>query len=196
MYLTRPVRIPEIPKRILYRKYKDRRYVVYITGWRYDKWRQFDLVNRVNIGIQIPARPEYMMPNENYFKYILEGDRKMNEKEQEALEEFERERDRAYLVRDFFEQHFYAFQFSSQRQPDTVVNEYKVKELNSILEPMREMMKDEPAAEWLKLIPLPTEETLEGGGTILRGRTYSDVMMLLTRYRCAEGEYFQKLLLK
>jgi len=57
-------------------------------------------------------------------------------------------------------------------------------------------MKDEPAAAWLELIPLPTEETLDSGGTILRGMTYSDVMMILTQFRCLEGEYFQKMLLR
>ena len=76
-----------------------------------------------------------------------------------------------------------------------VLNEYKVRKLNRILEPLKEMMKEEPGAEWLEVIPEPVEETVEGGGTVIRGMTYSDVMMVLTQFRCLEGEYFQKLLI-
>jgi hypothetical protein len=64
-----------------------------------------------------------------------------------------------------------------------------------ILEPLKEMMKEEPGAEWLEVIPEPIEEEVEGGGTVIRGMTYSDVMMVLTQFRCIEGAYFQKLLI-
>ena len=196
MYLNQPVKIPESNGKITYRKCKDSRYVLYQTGRRYDKQRKFNLVSRVNIGMQIPARPEYMIPNENYYRYIPTGEKQMDEKEQEALDGFTFEREQAMMIRDFFEQIYYEFQFQSRRQPEVVVNEYKVRKLNRILEPLREMMKDEPAAAWLELIPMPTEETLDGGGSILRGMTYSDVMMILTQFRCLEGEYFQKMLLR
>ena len=164
-------------------------------GRRYDKFRKITLAERVNIGIQIPARPEYMIPNENYFKYFMKGDREMSEQEREACREFEFEREQAFMMRDFFEQIYYEFQFQSRRQPNTVLNAYKVRKMNRILEPLKEMMKEEPAAEWLELIPMPVEEETEDGGTVMKGMTYSDVMMVLTQYRCIEGEYFQKMLL-
>ena len=76
-----------------------------------------------------------------------------------------------------------------------MLNAYKVRKMNRILEPLKEMMKEEPAAEWLELIPMPVEEETEDGGTVMKGMTYSDVMMVLTQYRCSEGEYFQKMLI-
>ena len=181
--------------KISYKKQKNSRYVMYETGRRYDKFKKYNVVSRICIGIQIPASPEYMLPNENYFRMITEGDRVMNENEQEALDEFEFERAQAFMVRDFFEQIYYEFQYQSRRQPNTVLNAYKVRKLNKILEPLKEMMKEEPGAEWLEVIPEPVEEEVEGGGTVIRGMTYSDVMMVLTQFRCIEGAYFQKLLI-
>ena len=119
----------------------------------------------------------------------------MDEKEKQELSQVEYERDQAYMIRDFFEQLYYEFQFQSRRQPNTMLNGYKVRKMNEILAPLKEMMKDEPAAAWLELIPEPVEEEVEGGGTVMRGMTYSDVMMVLTQYRCLEGELFQKMLL-
>ena len=196
MYLNEPVRIPEIKGKITFKKYKDGKYVLYETGRRYDKWRKYDLVSRVNIGNQIPAMPEYMIPNENYFKYIAEGEREMKENEQDALEKSKRERERAFKIQEFFEQMYYDFQFRSKTQPDTVLNEFKVRKLNRVLEPLLELIKDEPAAAWLEVIPEPVEEETEDGKTVLRGMTYSDVMIILTQFRCVEGDYFQKMLLK
>ena len=196
MYLNEPVRIPEIKGKITYKKYKDGKYVLYETGRRYDKWRKFDLISRVHIGNQIPAMPEYMIPNENYFKYIAGGEEQMNENEQDTLEKCKRERERAFKIQEFFEQMYYDFQFRSKTQPDTVLNEFKVRKLNRVLEPLLELIKDEPAAGWLEVIPEPVEEEMEDGRTVLRGMTYSDVMIILTQFRCVEGDYFQKMLLK
>ena len=195
IYSNRPVKIPDIKGKIVIRKKKDSKYVMYETWRRYDKFKKYNVVSRICIGIQIPARPEYMLPNENYFRMITEGDRVMNENEQEALDELEFERAQAFMMRDFFEQMYYEFQYQSRRQPNMVLNEYKVRKLNKILEPLKEMMKEEPGAEWLEVIPEPVEEEVEGGGTVIRGMTYSDVMMVLTQFRCLEGAYFQKLLI-
>ena len=144
IYSNRPVRIPDLKGKISYKKQKDSRYVMYETGRRYDKYKKYNVVSRICIGIQIPARPEYMLPNENYFRMITEGERVMNENEQEALDEFEFERAQAFMLRDFFEQMYYEFQYQSRRQPNTILNEYKVRKLNKILEPLKEMMKEEP----------------------------------------------------
>jgi len=195
LFLERPVRIPEVPGKISYKKAGDRRYVQFVTGRRYDKIRKYTLPDRSVIGIQIPARPEYMIPNENYFRLFSGGETEMDEIKQEDLTEFEEEREEMLMVRDFFEQMYYEFQYQGRKQPNTVLNQYKVESLNQVLEPLRDMMKDEPAGKYLELIPLPVEKETEDGGRIMYGMTYSDVMMVLTKYRCAEGEYFQKWLI-
>jgi hypothetical protein len=196
MDIFRPVRIPKVKGKIFFRKYKGYKYVQYVNGRRYDKRRKLAQTERINIGIQIPAWPEYMVPNENYWRFFPGGGQEdMDEKEKQELSQVEYERDQAYMIRDFFEQLYYEFQFQSRRQPNTMLNGYKVRKMNEILAPLKEMMKDEPAAAWLELIPEPVEEEVEGGGTVMRGMTYSDVMMVLTQYRCLEGEFFQKMLL-
>ena len=196
MDIFRPVRIPKVKGKIFFRKYKGYKYVQYVNGRRYDKRRKLAQTERINIGIQIPAWPEYMVPNENYWRFFPGGGQEdIDEKEKQELSQVEYERDQAYMIRDFFEQLYYEFQFQSRRQPNTMLNGYKVRKMNEILAPLKEMMKDEPAAAWLELIPEPVEEEVEGGGTVMRGMTYSDVMMVLTQYRCLEGEFFQKMLL-
>ena len=196
MDIFKPVRIPKVKGKIFFRKYKGYKYVQYVNGRRYDKRRKLAQTERINIGIQIPAWPEYMVPNENYWRFFPGGGQEdMDEKEKQELSQVEYERDQAYMIRDFFEQLYYEFQFQSRRQPNTMLNSYKVRKMNEILAPLKEMMKDEPAAAWLELIPEPVEEEVEGGGTVMRGMTYSDVMMVLTQYRCLEGEFFQKMLL-
>ena len=195
MYLNRVVKIPEMKGKIGFRKYQDQKYVQYVVGRRYDPLKKYTVAERVIIGIQIPARPEYMIPNENYFAYCMGGEDGMNEKEPEVLTGFDFERQRAFMIRNFFEQIYYEFQHQCRRQPDTVLNGYKVRKLNMILEPLKEMMKEEPTAEWLEMIPAPVEETVEGGGTVMCGMTYSDVMMILTQYRCVEATFFQKMVL-
>ena len=196
MDIFKPVRIPKVKGKIFFRKYKGYKYVQYVNGRRYDKRRKLAQTERINIGIQIPAWPEYMVPNENYWRFFPGGGQEdMDEKEKQELSQVEYERDQAYMIRDFFEQLYYEFQFQSRRQPNTMLNGYKVRKMNEILAPLKEMMKDEPAAAWLELIPEPVEEEVEGGGTVMRGMTYSDVMMVLTQYRGLEGEFFQKMLL-
>ena len=194
MFLDRPVRVPEAKGKITFRKTGDSRYVLYEIGRRYDSFRKYTLVNRVNIGVQIPSKPEYMIPNENYLRFFSEGGSHMDENEKEELNQFEREREKAFMVRDFFEHAYYEFQFQSRRQPNTVLNGYKVGKLNQILEPLKEMMSEEPAAEYLEVIPEPVEEENEEGKTVTIGMTYSDVMMVLTQYRCAEVNFFQKMM--
>ena len=190
------VKVPDVPGKIVINKRATGNYVLYENGRRYDKQKKYNVPDRTMIGIQIPSRPEYMVPNENYFRLFPKGDQNMSEYEQNKMDEYKKERDEAFMIRDFFEQMFYEFQFHSRKQPNTVLNEFKVRELNAILEPMKDMMQDEPGARFLQLIPIPTEEESEGGGTVLCGMTYSDVMMVLTKYRCTEGEFFQKMLLR
>ena len=187
------VRIPTEAGRITYKKKGGSRYVQFETGRRYDKERQFNLIDRKIIGIQIPAWPEYMMPNENYPLLFPAGSREPDGEEEERITGIERERAEGFMVRDFFEHIFYEIQRLGRKTPDMVVNEFKVRKLNEILGKLREIMKDETCAGYMELIPMPREVKTEDGGTRVIGMTYSDVMMILTTYRVLEGEYFQKL---
>ena len=194
MFIDRPVKIPEVPGKISFSRQGENCYVRLETDRRYDNIKKYTLVNRKTIGVRIPARPEYMLPNENYIRLFPKEEEKMDENDKEMLVEFQEEREKGLMIRDFFEQIYYEFQFQSRRQPNTVLNGFKVQRLNRILEPLREMMQAEPAGEYLELIPEPYEEETEEGKTVVVGMTYSDVMMILTQYRCAEGEFFLKMM--
>ena len=183
MFIERPVKIPEVPGKISFSRQGENRYVRLEMDRRYDNIRKYTLVNRKIIGVQIPARPEYMLPNENYIRLFPKEEEKMDENDKEMLVEFQEEREKGLMIRDFFEQIYYEFQFQSRRQPNTVLNGFKVQRLNRILEPLRDMMQAEPAGEYLELIPEPYEEETEEGKTVIVGMTYSDVMMILTQYR-------------
>ena len=76
MFLNGPVRIPDVPGKIVFRKKGNSRYILLETGRRYDKWRKYNLVERRLIGIQIPEKPEYMLPNENYYMLFPGGERR------------------------------------------------------------------------------------------------------------------------
>ena len=89
MYLNKPVMIPDRPGKITYKKHGDTRYVQYETGRVYDPNRRYTLVNRVVIGVQIPDRPELMLPNENYAIWIREEGEKMENEEDEAMQTWE-----------------------------------------------------------------------------------------------------------
>ena len=192
MFINWPVKVPEVPGKITFKKRNGDSYVQFETGRRYCPDRKYTLVDRKVIGVQIPAKPEYMLPNENYIRLFPKEEEKMTENEKELLMEFQNEREKGLMIRDFFEHMFYELQFQSRRHPDTVLNGFKVRKLNQILEPLQEMMKNEPGGEFLELIPEPVKEENEDGETVTIGMTYSDVMMILTQYRSAESEFFLK----
>ena len=204
MYLNKPVRIPELPGKITYKKHGDTRYVQYEISRRYDNDLHYSHVERVVIGVQIPGRPELMLPNENYGLYFGEMktgmDLEKNEKERllvpdqedapdKAIMEYEQEREQRFILREFFEQLYYEFQMISRRRGDSIVNRNKVERLNKVLGPLLDMMSGESYAEFLELIPEPVED--EGMETT--GMTYSDVALLLTQYKSAVNRFYQKM---
>ena len=65
MYLDKAVMIPK-RKGISFKNKGDTNYVIYEIGRKYDPEKQYTVPERVQIGIQIPAEPEMMLPNENY----------------------------------------------------------------------------------------------------------------------------------
>ena len=69
MYLDKAVMIPK-RKGISFKSKGDTNYVIYEIGRKYDPEKQYTVPERVQIGIQIPAEPEMMLPNENYLKHF------------------------------------------------------------------------------------------------------------------------------
>ena len=194
MYQEYAVRVPEVPGKIMTRTAGKSTYVLFETGRIYDPNRKYTKVDRKIIGIQIPGRPELMLPNENYLEFFSKEEEKMKDEEKGFLETYQEERDYNFMLRDFFDQLFFEFQIMSRKKPNDVVNENKVKRINKVLEPAMEMMKDKPYVGFLELIPQPEEQETEDGKKILTGMSYSDVALLLTQFKGALNRYFQKVI--
>lgn len=79
----------------------------------------------------------------------------------------------------------------SRKKSDKVLSEFQVQKINQVLEPIRNMMKDESYAEFLELIPGTSVEK-SGRSTYITGLTYGDVAMVFSEYRSAIGLYRKK----
>ena len=91
MYPDRAVLIPKV-KGITYKKKGESTYVVYETGRKYDPVNQYNVPERIQIGIQIPAEPDMMLPNENYLKYFFEEMEKTGGKGKNLMNRYFRKR--------------------------------------------------------------------------------------------------------
>lgn len=76
----------------------------------------------------------------------------------------------------------------SKKQPDGLVNAFKVGQINRVLRPLKEIMKDEPSLQFLDLIIEPDPDTK----TDKSRNTYSDTALTLSQFREACGEYRYK----
>lgn len=192
MSFNHVVPIPKVKGKIVFRRVNETVYVEYETGRVYDKNRKYNKPERVRIGIQIQERPDLMLPNENYFTYFPKGEETMSTEEKTSAESYEAEREYRLTLREFFDQLFYEFQKMSRKNPEGIVNENKVKRLNSVLQPVLEMLKDEEYAQFLELIPKPETQENKEGQTIITGMSYGDVALLMTQFKSALTRYFQK----
>ena len=192
MFLNKPTLIPKIRGKITFQKKGNSTYVLYDIGRQYDPNRKYCLKNRTMIGVQIPGRPEMMLPNENYLTYFPKGEENMTEEEKKNAQDYADERENGLMLRDFFEQLFFEFQMMSRKKPNGVVNEYKVERLNRVLRPLLEMMKGEKYATFLEEIPMPQVKTTKDGEGIKTGLTYSDVALMMTQFKGAVNRFFQR----
>ena len=191
MYLNQPVLIPSVKGKIVFQKKGETSYVMYETGRAYDPNRRYSIPERRVIGVQIPGRPDMMLPNENYLTYFPKGAEKMTEQEKETIETYTHEREYGRMLRDFFDQLFFEFQTQSRRTPNQVINAYKAERLNRVLKPLKELMRNEPYAAFLEEIPMPETAGKEGKETTT-GPTYSDAALMMTQFKGAVNRYFQK----
>jgi hypothetical protein len=189
MTFNHVVPIPKSKGKIIFRKVNETVYIEYETRRIYDKNRKYNKPERVRIGVQIPERPELMLPNNNYYTYFSKGEETMSTEEKASAENYEAEREYRFTLREFFDQMFYEFQKMSRKNPEGIVNENKVKRLNKVLLPLMEMMKDEEYAEFLELIPEPETQKTKDGRNAVTGMSYGDAALLLTQYKSALARY-------
>ena len=74
----------------------------------------------------------------------------------------------------------------SKKQPDGLVNRFKVEQINRVLRPLREIMKNEPSSVFLDLVAEIEANTDKSRNS------YSDVAVILSQFREACGEYRAK----
>ncbi len=183
MLLDEPVYIPEVPGKIVIKKKGENSYVLFETGRQYDPERQYNIVERKMIGIQIPEHPELMMPNDNYLEYFGENAENRTEEQEEMILNYAEELERGKILRNFFDKTYFEFLHMSRRTPEYPVSQEKVKRINRILKPLMEMMEGEPYGGFLELIP----EAGEGEESKM---TCSDVAIMLTIFKTAVDRYF------
>lgn len=66
----------------------------------------------------------------------------------------------------------------SKKQPDGLLNSFKVGQINRVLEPLKDIMKDEPSTSFLDLVAVVDPESK----TDKSRNTYSDVGLILSQY--------------
>jgi len=68
----------------------------------------------------------------------------------------------------------------SKKKPDETLNKFKVKNVNRILEPIKEILKDEPTSEFLDLLD---DETLPSN---------SDAILIIGQYKASMKQFHNK----
>ena len=86
------------------------------------------------------------------------------------------------LLRRLFDDIYYAIEELASKYPNEVIAPFKVKQINEVLEEIRKNVDDEGIRPYLRLIEEP-EIAEENGSTMIKGLTYSDVLMMLKWYK-------------
>ena len=76
----------------------------------------------------------------------------------------------------------------SKKQPDGLVNGFKVGQINRVLVPLKELMKDEPTIYFLDILSIPEPDPSSNKSR----NSYSDTALILSQYREACAEYSAK----
>lgn len=74
----------------------------------------------------------------------------------------------------------------SKKQPDGLVNAFKVGQINRVLQPLKELMVEEPYAAFLDIVAVAEERTDKSRNS------YSDVAVILSQYKEACIKYEKK----
>ncbi len=86
------------------------------------------------------------------------------------------------LLRRLFDDIYYSIEELARKYPNEVIVPFKVKQINEVLEEIRKNVDDEGIRPYLRLIEEP-EIAEENGSTMIKGLTYSDVLMMLKWYK-------------
>ena len=179
-----PVKIPNIPGRISFRKNGVREYVSYLADRKYNQEKKYSEPERIIIGRKIKDMPSLMYPNDNYDELFGAGKTDAEDEEMTMEEDMYIRNNGVYgMYIPFFEGLYHEFKQQMRRKADEPVNPYKAESINKVLRPLQEMMKDEEYSEFLGLIETRKEGEKE------TEMSYSDVMILLTQYKSALGKY-------
>lgn len=76
----------------------------------------------------------------------------------------------------------------TKKQPDGLVNTFKVSRINRVLMPLKEIMKNEPSIDFLDILVEMESDSNTGKSR----NTYSDTAVILSQYIKACGEYRSK----
>ena len=107
--------------------------------------------------------------------------RRQEEELELAYEEYERKKERIRVLKLIMEDNLYAIEALAKKQPDEIMNVYKVRKINRGLSEIREYYRDSKYADLLELIEEPREEEQDGVRK-KTGMTYSDALVLLHSY--------------
>ena len=85
------------------------------------------------------------------------------------------------VLRRVFDEIYYAVEEMAGKYPNEKIEPFKRERINEVLERLQQNV-DEGILPYLRLIEEP-EETGEDGKTILKGLTYSDILLMLKWYK-------------
>ena len=86
------------------------------------------------------------------------------------------------MIRRLFDDVYYSVEELAGKYPNEVIVPFKVKQINEVLEEIRKNVDDEGILPYLRLIEEPGI-TEENGSTIIKGLTYSDVLLMMKWYK-------------
>ena len=86
------------------------------------------------------------------------------------------------MLRRLFDDVYYSVEELAGKYPNEVMDPYKAKRVNEVLERLQQSVEDEAILPYLRLIEEP-EETGEDGKSVLKGLTYSDILLMLKWYK-------------
>ena len=91
------------------------------------------------------------------------------------------------IIREMFDKLYYYMDMLAEKNPNDVVNAFKVRKINEVLKEFRAFVQDGEMKKYLQMLEEPREEMDEKGNKTLTGMTYSDAMVLLKWYKSMPG---------
>ena len=87
------------------------------------------------------------------------------------------------ILRRLFDDIYYSVEELAGKYPNEVMDPFKVKRINEILDEIRECLEDKNILPYLRLIDEPNEITDKEGKRLWDGLSYSDILLMLKWYK-------------